>query len=193
MKKSQGGTGPSRIFYRRYKKVQPVISVYVESRKKREAIRNLNETTRTKEKYYYDIVPFGNGGIYQSQQGSEALLIEYLGLGIHAHYCRLKKEDTRETRREVIKGYYSRQYNRRSSIAGGMHISSKLWEMGLGIIRVPENECEKKLFQKFVHPVNYEERTENIRKPVIVWSMIAGWRMSGQRAGVLQQKVAKYR
>lgn len=83
-------------FYRRYKKVQPVISVYVESRKKREAIRNLNETTRTKEKYYYDIVPFGNGGIYQSQQGSEALLIEYLGLGIHAHYCRLKKEDTRE-------------------------------------------------------------------------------------------------
>ena len=38
-------------FYRRYKKVQPVISVYVESRKKREAIRNLNETTRTKEKY----------------------------------------------------------------------------------------------------------------------------------------------
>ena len=151
-------------FYRRYKKVQPVISVYVESRKKREAIRNLNETTRTKEKYYYDIVPFGNGGIYQSQQGSEALLIEYLGLGIHAHYCRLKKEDTRETRREVIKGYYSRQYNRRSSIAGGMHISSKLWEMGLGIIRVPENECEKKLFQKFVHPVNYEERTENIRK-----------------------------
>lgn len=46
-------------FYRRYKKVQPVISVYVESRKKREAIRNLNETTRTKEKYYYDIVPFG--------------------------------------------------------------------------------------------------------------------------------------
>ena len=151
-------------FYRRYKKVQPVISVYVESRKKREAIRNLNETTRTKEKYYYDIVPFGNGGIYQSQQGSEALLIEYLGLGIHAHYCRLKKEDNRETRREVIKGYYSRQYNRRSSIAGGMHISSKLWEMGLGIIRVPENECEKKLFQKFVHPVNYEERTENIRK-----------------------------
>ena len=91
-------------------------------------------------------------------------MIEYLGLGIHAHYCRLKKEDNRETRREVIKGYYSRQYNRRSSIAGGMHISSKLWEMGLGIIRVPENECEKKLFQKFVHPVNYEERTENIRK-----------------------------
>ena len=37
------------IFIADIKKVQPVISVYVESRKKREAIRNLNETTRTKE------------------------------------------------------------------------------------------------------------------------------------------------
>ena len=62
--------------------------------------------------------------------------MEYLGLGVQAHYSRVNRNSDEKERRRAIKDFYEKQNNRRSSIASGIHISSKLWELGLGIMRV---------------------------------------------------------
>ena len=50
---------------------------------------------------------------------------------------RVNRNSDEKERRRAIKDFYEKQNNRRSSIASGIHISSKLWELGLGIMRVP--------------------------------------------------------
>lgn len=53
--------------------------------------------------------------------------------------------------------FNEKQGNRRSSIANGMHISTKLWEMGYGILRVPEKGEELECYRRCVKPVDFAE------------------------------------
>lgn len=62
-----------------------------------------------------------------------------------------------EERRNAVKDFYKKQANRRSSIANGLHISSKLWELGLGILRVPHGGKEAEIFAEHIHAADFTE------------------------------------
>lgn len=149
-----------KYFYMKGDTRHPLICTYIESSRKREALWNLYENTRSKERLYYGIIPFGSRELYFGDQSDAAFVMEYLALGVQAHYWRLKRDSGDEERKNAIKNFYEKQSNRRSSIANGLHIGSKLWEMGLGIMRVPRAEKEKELFDRYIHPVDFARETE---------------------------------
>ena len=136
---------------------KPFICAYVQSSAKKMAVSELSENTRRKTSLSYDIVPFGCGGAYYGNESDAAFVLEYLGLGVQSHYFRLNRESDAESRRYAVQKFYEKQGNRRSSIANGMHISTKLWEMGYGILRVPENGEELECYRRCVKPVDFAE------------------------------------
>lgn len=136
---------------------KPFICAYVQSSAKKMAVSELSENTRRKTSLSYDIVPFGCGGAYYGNESDAAFVLEYLGLGVQSHYFRLNRESDAESRRYAVQNFYEKQGNRRSSIANGMHISTKLWEMGYGILRVPENGEELECYRRCVKPVDFAE------------------------------------
>ena len=136
---------------------KPFICAYVQSSAKKMAVSELSENTRRKTSLSYGIVPFGCGGVYYGNESDAAFVLEYLGLGVQSHYFRLNRESDAESRRYAVQNFYEKQGNRRSSIANGMHISTKLWEMGYGILRVPENGEELECYRRCVKPVDFAE------------------------------------
>lgn len=135
----------------------PFICAYVQSTVKKMAVWELSETTRNKMKRSYDIVPFGCGGAYYGNKSDTAFILEYLGLGVQSHYFRLNRESDAESRRYAVQNFYEKQVNRRSSIASGLHICTKLWEMGYGILHVPKNGKMLECYHKCINPVNFSE------------------------------------
>lgn len=136
---------------------QPFICVYVRGTAKKVAVSELSEATRSKTMMSYQIVPFGCGGIYYGNESDEAFILEYLGLGVQSHYFRLNCDSDEESRRYAIRNFYEKQGNRRSSIANGMHINTKLWEMGYGILHVPKTEPELSCYRRWIQPVDFSE------------------------------------
>ena len=134
---------------------KPFICAYVQSLAKKMAVSELSENTRRKTGLSYDIVPFGCGGGYYGNDA--AFVLEYLGLGVQSHYFRLNRGSDAESRRYAVQNFYEKQGNRRSSIANGMHINTKLWEMGYGILRVPEKGEELECYRRCVKPVDFAE------------------------------------
>ena len=136
---------------------KPFICAYVQSLAKKMAVSELSENTRRKTSLSYDIVPFGCGGVYYGNESDVAFVLEYLGLGVQSHYFRLNRGSDAESRRYAAQNFYEKQGNRRSSIANGMHINTKLWEMGYGILRVPEKGEELECYRRCVKPVDFAE------------------------------------
>lgn len=136
---------------------KPFICAYVQSLAKKMAVSELSENTRRKTSLSYGIVPFGCGGVYYGNESDAAFVLEYLGLGVQSHYFRLNRGSDAESRRYAVQNFYEKQGNRRSSIANGMHISTKLWEMGYGILRVPEKGEELECYRRCVKPVDFAE------------------------------------
>lgn len=136
---------------------KPFICAYVQSLAKKMAVSELSENTRRKTSLSYEIVPFGCGGVYYGNESDAAFVLEYLGLGVQSHYFRLNRGSDAESRRYAVQNFYEKQGNRRSSIANGMHINTKLWEMGYGILRVPENGEELECYRRCVKPVDFAE------------------------------------
>lgn len=136
---------------------KPFICAYVQSLAKKMAVSELSENTRRKTSLSYEIVPFGCGGGYYGNESDAAFVLEYLGLGVQSHYFRLNRGSDAESRRYAVQNFYEKQGNRRSSIANGMHINTKLWEMGYGILRVPENGEELECYRRCVKAVDFAE------------------------------------
>lgn len=136
---------------------KPFICAYVQSLAKKMAVSELSENTRRKTSLSYGIVPFGCGGVYYGNESDAAFVLEYLGLGVQSHYFRLNRGSDAESRRYAVQNFYEKQGNRRSSIANGMHINTKLWEMGYGILRVPEKGEELECYRRCVKPVDFAE------------------------------------
>ena len=136
---------------------KPFICAYVQSLAKKMAVSELSENTRRKTSLSYGIVPFGCGGVYYGNESDAAFVLEYLGLGVQSHYFRLNRGSDAESRRYAVQNFYEKQGNRRSSIANGMHINTKLWEMGYGILRVPEKGEELECYHRCVKPVDFAE------------------------------------
>lgn len=199
-----------RYFYRRENGSGPVICAYVSDGKRQEAVWNMCENARgLKEesgrkvydllkndgRIYYHIIPFGDTRTMFGRQSDTAFLMEYLALGIHFSYWNLKEDTDLETRRRVIRDFYGRQYNRRSSVASGMHMKVKLWEMGYGILKVPVEKKHLELFQKYVREVDYRRETaakrpdfyglEHIRWMAFVRS--EGWRLATETGSSLEE------
>lgn len=183
-----------KYFYRKEDEVQPLICAHIRSRRKRDTLWNLYENTREKEKIYYGIIPFGSRGTRFGDQSDAAFILEYLGLGVQAHYWRLNSGSGREERRAAVKNFYEKQGNRRSSIANGLHISSKLWELGLGILRVPRDPKERERFDRYIHPVDFREETEGRLTPYyhveherwMAYVRTEGWRLAAKGGDSLQ-------
>ena len=152
-----------RYFYSSRPQNQPFICAHIRSRRKRAAVWELCENTRNKTRMYYDIVPFGSSGMYYGSCSDAAFVSEYLGLGVQSHYFRLTGDSGEEERRYAVQNFYQKQCNRRSSIANGMHINSKLWEMGYGVLRVPKGRKERKLYTDCIRPVNFSKETAEKR------------------------------
>lgn len=148
-----------KYFYMRQNTRKPLICAYVQSAGKRAALCRLHENTRTNDPLYYDIIPFGNRSMYFGDPSGTAFILEYFGLGVQAHYWRLNSNSSNEERKNAIKDFYKKQNNRRSSIANGLHISYKLWELGFGILRVPHGGKEAEIFSKYVHKVDFMKET----------------------------------
>ena len=136
---------------------KPFICAYVQSLAKKMAVSELSENTRRKTSLSYEIVPFGCGRVYYGNESDAAFVLEYLGLGVQSHYFRLNRGSDAESRRYAVQNFYEKQGNRRSSIANGMHINTKLWEMGYGILRVPENGEELECYRRCVKAVDFAE------------------------------------
>ncbi len=145
------------VWMRRHFCTKPFICAYVQSLAKKMAVSELSENTRRKTSLSYDIVPFGCGGVYYGNESDVAFVLEYLGLGVQSHYFRLNRGSDAESRRYAAQNFYEKQGNRRSSIANGMHINTKLWEMGYGILRVPEKGEELECYRRCVKPVDFAE------------------------------------
>lgn len=177
-----------KFYYMRRNPSQPLICAYIESGRKRAALWNLYENTRTKERLYYNIIPFGRRGMCLGDQSDAAFIMEYLGLGVQAHYWRLTRESSDEERREAVKNFYDKQSNRRSSIASGIHIGTKLWELGLGIMRVPHDKKLRQLFDQCIHPVDFALETEGKLDPYynleherwMAYIRTEGWRLASK-------------
>ena len=175
-----------KYYYYKQHEVQPLICAYIKSDKKRNALWNMHENTREGKRLYYGIIPFGNRGMYFNNWHGEAFVLEYLGLGVQAHYWRLNENSSDEDRKNAIIDFYNKQGNRRSSIASGLHISSKLWELGLGIIRVPHNSEERKEFDRYIHPVDFRKETAGKLAPFynleherwMAYIRTEGWRLA---------------
>lgn len=144
-----------RYFYLREFKIEPLISLYIENPGKSKAVWNLCEKMRTKQRLYYNIIPFGNRSGLFNKQSAATFIIEYLGLGVHSHYCRITKESSAEERRNAVRNFYEKQSNRQSSIANGLHIVTKLWELGYGVLRLPKEKWERDIFDRCIHPVDF--------------------------------------
>lgn len=177
-----------RYFYIANQEKEPFICAHIRSKRKRDAVWELHEVTRSKTMQYYEIVPFGKEGMYYGSSSESAFITEYLGLGVQSHYFRLTEQSGEEERRYAIGNFYAKQFNRRSSIANGMHISSKLWEMGYGILKMPTNEQERKVFDACVSPVNFYEETKEKRKVFyaleherwMAYMRTEGWRLTSR-------------
>ena len=136
-----------------YEKI-PYICVKVGDTKKQEAVYGMYENGRLWEafgenrkewdkKIYYNIIPFGDIRTMFGKQKSTSNLLDYLARGVHISYAKPDLENKEEVKK-VIHDFYGRQGDRRSSIASGIHIKYKLWEMGYGILKVPDvQESEK--------------------------------------------------
>lgn len=182
-----------RYFYKKSSQRQPVVSMHIKSSKKRAALWNLYENTRTKKRIYYDIVPFGSRKMYFGDQSDSAFIMEYLGLGVHAHYWRLNSGSSADERMYAIQNFYEKQSNRCSSIANGLHISYKLWELGLGILRVPRDESSRIIFDKYISPVDFKEETKGKLQPFynlehdrwMAYVRTEGWQLATKGGGSL--------
>lgn len=193
-----------RHFYAGTGQRQPFICAYVQSAAKKAAVRELSENTRNKTSLLYDIVPFGCGGAYYGNESDAAFVLEYLGLGVQSHYFRLNRESDAEARRYAVQNFYEKQGNRRSSIANGMHISTKLWEMGYGILRVPKTGRELECYQKYVRPVQFSDvftaLTESEREAYynleherwMAYVRTEGWRLASRGGRTLAEIRACY-
>lgn len=177
-----------RFFYSVNPEKEPFVCAHIRSKRKRETVWELNAVTRNKTKQYYGIVPFGKEGMYYGSSSDSAFLLEYLGLGVQSHYFRLMEQSGEEERRYAVQNFYEKQFNRRSSIANGMHISSKLWEMGYAILKVPESQWQRKIFEECVRPINYYEETKEKRKQFyaleherwMAYIRTEGWRLTSR-------------
>ena len=149
-----------KYFYMKGRTRSPLICTYIESSRKRAAVWNLHENTRSKKILYYGIIPFGSREMYFGDSSDAAFVMEYLALGVQAHYWRLNRESGDEDRKNAVKNFYEKQSNRRSSIANGLHIGSKLWELGLGIMRVPGTGAEKEMFGRYIRPADFAAETK---------------------------------
>ena len=172
---------------------KPFICAYVQSLAKKMAVS-----------LSYGIVPFGCGGVYYGNESDAAFVLEYLGLGVQSHYFRLNRESDAESRRYAVQNFYEKQGNRRSSIANGMHISTKLWEMGYGILRVPENGEELECYRRCVKPVDFAEILASLSETEraayynleherwMAYVRTEGWRLASNGGGTLAEIRACY-
>lgn len=175
-----------KYYYMKGKTLRPLICAYITSSRKRSALWNLYENTRTRNRLYYNIIPFGDRKMYFGNRSDAAFIMEYLGLGVQAHYWRLNRDSGSEERRNAIKNFYDKQSNRRSSIANGLHITYKLWELGLGIMRVPKDKKQKELFERYIHPVDFTEEVKGKIEPYynleherwMAYVRTEGWRLA---------------
>ena len=179
----------------------PFISVYVKNVRKQNTMHELYETTREKGRVSYEISTFGNGGLYYGSGSEAAFELEYLGLGVQAHYFRLTAESGAEERRAAIRNFYEKQGNRRASIANGLHMITKLWEMGYGILRVPESKKQLDLYKELIHPVDfYKDSDEEERKVLyklehkrwMAYTRTEGWRLTSEVGSSLAEIRACY-
>ena len=119
----------------------PYICAKVGDTKKQKAVYEMYENGRgwnveRKEwdkKIYYNIHPFGDIRTMFGIQKSTSNLLDYLARGVHLSYMRPNLDNEEEVK-QAIQGFYGKQGDRRSSIASGIHIKYKLWEMGYGIL-----------------------------------------------------------
>lgn len=183
---------------------KPFICAYVQSLAKKMAVSELSENTRRKTSLSYGIVPFGCGGVYYGNESDAAFVLEYLGLGVQSHYFRLNRGSDAESRRYAVQNFYEKQGNRRSSIANGMHISTKLWEMGYGILRVPEKGEELECYRRCVKPVDFAEILSSLSETEraayynleherwMAYVRTEGWRLSSNGGRTLAEIRACY-
>lgn len=169
-----------RYFYKRENPYGPVICAHVRDGMRQDAVWNMSESARSlkngdssseafsalknKGKVYYNIIPFGDTRTMFGRQSEASFTMEYLAMGIHFSYWNLGEDANAEMRRSVIRDFYGKQYNRRSSVASGMHIKFKLWEMGYGILKVPVDKKHLEIFRKYVRKVDYRKETEEKRQ-----------------------------
>lgn len=183
---------------------KPFICAYVQSLAKKMAVSELSENTRRKTSLSYGIVPFGCGGVYYGNESDAAFVLEYLGLGVQSHYFRLNRGSDAESRRYAVQNFYEKQGNRRSSIANGMHINTKLWEMGYGILRVPEKGEELECYRRCVKPVDFAEILSSLSETEraayynleherwMAYVRTEGWRLSSNGGRTLAEIRACY-
>lgn len=199
-----------RYFSQRESHSDPIICAYIQDGKRQEAVWNMCENTRElKEesgrkvydllkndgRIYYNIIPFGDTRTMFGRQSDASFLMEYLALGIHCFYWNLKDDADQEMRQSVIRNFYGRQYNRRSSQSNGMHMKVKLWEMGYGLLRVPTEKAHLELFRKYVGEVDYRKETEGKRQDFyglehIRWMAFMrteGWRLATEAGSSLEE------
>ncbi len=184
-----------RYYYLKQKKNTPLICAYIENPRKRRTVWELYENTRTEQRLYYNIVPFGRRKMFFGGQSDAAFVTEYLGLGVQSHYFRLTKDSSEEKRRQAVQKFYEKQFNRRSSIASGIHILFKLWELGYGIMRVPCEAAEKKKFQQYIHPVDFYAECHKKLDPYyeleherwVAYMRTEGWRLPTRGEDTLEE------
>ena len=151
---------------------------------------------------YYGITPLlAEGQIFDSRE--EGFLLEYLGLGVHLSYSLNRSTSFAD----ALRAYFDRQEFRRSSIASGLHLRYKLWQLGLGIVRVPENEQDnarkhcmgkkkdagkaRALFTACIHPVSYADIPLEERAPLydleherwMAFTRSNGWQLAAAPQG----------
>lgn len=184
-----------RYYYLKQKKNTPMICAYIENPRKRQTVWELYENTRTKQRLYYNIIPFGRRKMLFGGQSDAAFVTEYLGLGVQSHYFRLTRDSSEEDRRYAVQNFYEKQSNRRSSIVGGIHIGIKLWELGCGIMRVPGKEKEKERFRQYIHPVDFYGKCQDRLAPYyeleherwMAYVRTEGWRLPTRGGDTLEE------
>ena len=192
-----------RYFYLREAEVQPFICASMKSAGKAAAVWEMYEKTRTGSRLSYNIIPFGTRGRYFCSRSDTGFIMEYLGLGVQAHYFRLTQDSDEAARWGAVRNFYEKQVNRRSSIASGIHIDVKLWELGLGIMRIPDDTEQKEIFQKLVHPVDFFRECKGRLEPYynleherwMAYMRSEGWRSAardGQSLDAFRECYGKY-
>ena len=114
-----------------------------------------------------------------------SVIEEFLGMGVHCHYYGLTDEMEPAAKAATLKGalsdYYRLQSNRMSSIASGMHIKTRLWELGYGIRRRDAGEAlgdnHHEMLRESIR--KHREKLANLEhERWMAYQRVNGWRLA---------------
>ena len=182
-----------RYYYQYRPENQPLIFVRIRSDRKFKAVWQMHVDAKElkpkgKKKLYYRLIPFGNMGSSFTDADNTSMIEEFLGMGVHCHYYGLTDGTDAGRLSGALNDYYRLQGNRMSSIASGMHIKSRLWELGFGI-------CEKDKDSEACDLTGIQAKVaESIRAPRnaladleherwMAYQRVEGWRLPRTAGG----------